>query len=190
MMPGDLGPATSAGVGAAGGMHFLGAGDYNGSSCFQHDPPRWNPPFPPPLQAVLTQAEFYDFFRGLNKVSSDNVDLQCGVCPKACGGIAGHGWKRAIKEYIEQVNTKYTGRVMWSYERHLVGGNTDGRTIHNRLDISWQAPMAVAAPIVQVVERAAPAALAEELTKLNELKMQGVLSDAEFDAAKAKVLNP
>ena len=102
---------------------------------------------------MLTQAEWNDFFRGLNKVSSDNVDLQCGVCPKACGGIAGHGWKRAIKEYIEQVNTKYAGRVMWSYERHLVGGNTDGRTIHNRLDISWQAPMAVAAPIVQVVER-------------------------------------
>ena len=150
MMEGELGPFTGAGIGGAGGMHFFGAGDYDGASICQHDPPRWNPPFPPQLQGVLTQAEWNDFFRGLNKVSSDNVDPQCGCCPKSWGGISGSGWKRAIEGYLNQINAKYAGRILWSYQSHSNGQTT----VHNRLDIGWQ-PMAVAAPAVQGVEREA-----------------------------------
>jgi hypothetical protein len=79
------GPQTRAGIGAGGSMHFLGDGDYLGAHCFQHDPPWWNPPFPPPLHEVLTEDEWSNFFRGLNVASSLNVNRQCGCCPQTKG---------------------------------------------------------------------------------------------------------
>ena len=112
------------------------------------------------------------------------------VKPQA--GIAGDGWKYGVKAFLEQENAKMGGRVQWSYERHLVGGNRDGRTVHNRLDLTWNpnaAPvqaLVMATPIAQSMERGG--GIADELAKLNDLKERGLLSAAEFEAAKARLL--
>lgn len=105
-------------------MHFLGRGDYYGASYFQHDPPRWNPPFPPTLQQVLTEDEWSTFFRDLNIASSESVDRQCLVYPKAFGGVADNGWEFGVQAFLEQENAKMGGRVQWSYQRHVVNNTT------------------------------------------------------------------
>ena len=174
------GPQTRAGIGAGGSMHFLGAGDYLGASCFQHDPPWWNPPFPPPMHGVLTEDEWSNFFRGLNMASSLNIDRQCGCCLQAFGGIAGAGWMSGVKAFLEQENAKMGGRVQWSYERHLNGEST----VYNRLDVSWQTMAAT--PVAISMGRCE--GIAEEIAKLNDLKEKGVLSSTQFEVAKAIVL--
>ena len=161
-------------------MHFLGAGDYLGASCFQHDPPWWNPPFPPPMHGVLTEDEWSNFFRGLNMASSLNIDRQCGCCLQAFGGIAGAGWMSGVKAFLEQENAKMGGRVQWSYERHLNGEST----VYNRLDVSWQTMAAT--PVAISMGRCE--GIAEEIAKFKDLKEQGVLSSTQFEVAKAKVL--
>ena len=193
-------------------MHFMGAGDYTGASCFQHDPPRWNPPFPPPLEGTLTRDEWADFFLGLNAASSQSVDPQCFCCPKPCGGVAGNGWKRGVKAYLSVANGKLGGRVQWSYERHLEGGGQDARTVHNRLDLTWnpnvaaavvatEAPAVVAgtvvateapavvvaaAPVVQQMER--PAGTEERLQQVNDLLAKGLISEGEAADKRAAIL--
>jgi len=162
-------------------MHFLGAGDYLGASCFQHDPPRWNPPFWLKLHGVLTEDECSNFFRGLNMASSLNIDRQCGCCPQAFGGIAGAGWMSGVNAFLEQENAKMGGQVQWSYERHLNGE----MTVYNRLDVSWQT-IAATCPVAISMGRCE--GIAEEIAKFKDLKEQGVLSSTQFEVAKAKVL--
>ena len=55
----------------------------------------------------------------------------------------------------------------------------------------WAAQQQAAAPAPAPAAAAAPAAeesLVDQLTKLADLKAQGILSDEEFEVAKAKVL--
>ena len=93
---------------------------------------------------------------------------------------------KGVREYLDAQNATFGGRVQWSYQREVVG-TTSGdhkhhRVLYNCLHVTW-APMAVGATTMEP-----PKSLADELAKLNDLKDKGILNDADFEAAKAKVL--
>jgi cbb3-type cytochrome oxidase subunit 3 len=62
---------------------------------------------------------------------------------------------------------------------------------HKMAEHAQQAALAQDAAAKQYIQQAAGTtkSTAEEIAHLNDLKNQGVLSDAEFEAAKAKALN-
>ena len=85
-------------------MHFLGRGDYSGASCFQHDPQRWNPPFPLTLHQVLTEDEWSNFFRDLN-IECQDGRTGAVVVPEACGNQ--HNLNCAIVSLIRSLIVLY-----------------------------------------------------------------------------------
>jgi hypothetical protein len=119
----------------------------------------------------------------------------------------GKGTKSIPVGNVVAVQWKPASRTIRGFIQFTVAGGNEGRSRFGRQSIDaakdensvlfgwtqraeFEALRAAVEAAISAGPTPAPdsASVADELAKLNELRAQGVLSDAEFDAAKARLL--
>lgn len=111
---------------------------------------RYNP-VPCKLGGNITEEQWNKFFEGLNQVSFDNMDPQCGCCPRFCGGFTGKKWTAAVNNHLAEANADLFLPQGCTWAISMLGA-TDN--YHTRLMLNYglngtAAPGAVDANMVQ-----------------------------------------
>ena len=138
------------------------------------------------VQVANVQLGKYAGFR-ITEISPDSAAAKAGMqVGDVVTRIAGKQFK-TIDDYLD-ATAKAAESATYDVEL-----TRDGKRITLRLDRAFRSPItesvvAKTTPAVQAMTPTAPISVADELQKLLKLKEQGILTDAEFEAQKRKLL--